>query len=164
MKTDDEQSKLLACLVNVDRGKVHTLSAGQVIIGRESSCGIQIKSDATVSRQHAMLTVIDGIFFVRDLDSRNGTLLNGQKIGNCLVRINPEDKLMVGKTVFVFSPVGISEALYGSQMRNVTAKSRLKLAVCALSEVAKTTVDKLQELVNTRDSHVSAAGSLRSKH
>jgi serine phosphatase RsbU (regulator of sigma subunit)/pSer/pThr/pTyr-binding forkhead associated (FHA) protein len=48
-------------------------------LGRHPTCDIVLESGA-VSRQHARLLKIDGQFFIEDLHSRNGTLLNGQPV------------------------------------------------------------------------------------
>ncbi len=55
------------------------LSDDPAIIGRHPECSIQI-DDGSVSRHHARVTSDDGIWFVEDLDSRNGTFLNGQAV------------------------------------------------------------------------------------
>src|ERR1700675_5197000 len=55
------------------------LSEAEVTIGREASNGIAIV-DPSVSRKHCLLSAQDGRFRVRDLDSRNGTLVNGAAI------------------------------------------------------------------------------------
>ncbi len=55
------------------------LSEDPVIIGRHPECSIQI-DDGSVSRHHARVTNTDGVWFIEDLESRNGTFLNGQTI------------------------------------------------------------------------------------
>jgi serine phosphatase RsbU (regulator of sigma subunit)/pSer/pThr/pTyr-binding forkhead associated (FHA) protein len=55
------------------------LSEDPVIIGRHPECSIQI-DDGSVSRHHARVTNADGVWFIEDLESRNGTYLNGQTI------------------------------------------------------------------------------------
>ncbi|MGA8646044.1 MAG: FHA domain-containing protein, partial [Candidatus Sulfotelmatobacter sp.] len=52
------------------------LSEGEITIGREATNGIAI-SDPSVSRKHCLVSGQDGRFLVRDLDSRNGTQVNG---------------------------------------------------------------------------------------
>ncbi len=68
--------------------KIYPLSES-MIIGRSSSCDITIAS-AHLSRQHARLSVRDSHLFVQDLDSANGTFLNGQKVQEARVRKGDE--------------------------------------------------------------------------
>lgn len=48
-------------------------------IGRASECGIQLL-DKGVSRKHAKISRVDGLFFLEDLDSKSGVFLNREKI------------------------------------------------------------------------------------
>lgn len=66
----------------------------ELVIGRHPSCDV-VLGDDTVSRRHAMLTFRDGGWIVRDLDSTNGTRLNGQHVGRC--RLRPGDQLGLGR-------------------------------------------------------------------
>jgi predicted component of type VI protein secretion system len=87
----------------VEKGRTRTrevrLRLPQTTIGRQRGCGVRIPSQQ-VSRRHCLLTMQDGYLTVEDLDSVNGTLLNGQKItGRQVVR--PGDRLEVGPIGFV---------------------------------------------------------------
>lgn len=55
------------------------LSGDPITIGRHPECAIQI-DDGSVSRHHAKVTNVDGVYFLEDLNSRNGTYLNGEAI------------------------------------------------------------------------------------
>lgn len=48
-------------------------------IGRSSNNDIQI-AEQHVSRQHAVISYRDGVFFVTDLSSSNGTFVNGERV------------------------------------------------------------------------------------
>lgn len=50
-----------------------------MVLGRHPACDIVLESGA-VSRQHARLLKIDGEYYVEDLHSRNGTLINDEQI------------------------------------------------------------------------------------
>jgi hypothetical protein len=65
----------------------------ELVIGRHPSCDVVV-SDETVSRRHAQLIFRDGGWIVRDLNSTNGTRLNGQYVGRC--RLRPGDRLRLG--------------------------------------------------------------------
>lgn len=69
------------------------------LIGRSSEA-LPI-DDTTVSRRHAELTPDAGEWFVRDLQSQNGTFVNGNRITD-RVKLKPGDQIRTGKTLFVF--------------------------------------------------------------
>ena len=50
-----------------------------ILIGRHPECAIQI-DDGSVSRHHARVLPQDGAWFIEDMESRNGTYLNGQPV------------------------------------------------------------------------------------
>ncbi|MGC1222198.1 MAG: sigma 54-interacting transcriptional regulator [Candidatus Sulfotelmatobacter sp.] len=75
------------------------LSEGEITIGREASNGIAI-SDPSVSRRHCLLSGQDGRFLVRDLDSRNGTLVNGTGVEEQWLKHG--DEIAAGDSSFVF--------------------------------------------------------------
>ncbi|MGF1633875.1 MAG: SpoIIE family protein phosphatase [Phycisphaerae bacterium] len=56
------------------------LSGGQFVIGRSAGCNVRLADNtATVSRRHAQLSTDPfGRWWVRDLGSRNGTVLDGK--------------------------------------------------------------------------------------
>ncbi len=66
----------------------------QLLIGRHDTCDVVLE-DPTVSRMHARLFFRDGKWIVRDLESKNGTLVNGVAIGRCEIR--PGDDLLLGE-------------------------------------------------------------------
>ncbi len=69
------------------------------IIGRSSE-SIPIEDNA-ISRRHAELTPDDGLWFIRDLDSQNGTHVNGTRIRD-RTRLRAGDQIRVGQTLMVF--------------------------------------------------------------
>ena len=75
------------------------LSEGEVTIGREASNGIAIV-DPSVSRKHCLVSGQDGRFQVRDLDSRNGTLVNGTVVEEQWLQHG--DEIATGDSSFLF--------------------------------------------------------------
>ena len=65
----------------------------QLLIGRHHDCDVVLAS-INVSRQHARLFFRDGRWILRDLESTNGTVVNGSRIGRCELR--PGDELVIG--------------------------------------------------------------------
>ena len=73
---------------------------GVAVVGRDASCSIAI-DDKKASRQHARVFANGKQFFVEDLASRNGTLLNGAKIQG-RVALKDGDEIRVGDHAIVF--------------------------------------------------------------
>lgn len=80
------------------QGKSFLFPVGEYIFGRGPECHIQPNSD-WVSRQHCILRVTPENVFVRDLGSRNGTLVNGHRVREEL-QLSHGDQLQVGPLVF----------------------------------------------------------------
>jgi len=70
-------------------------------IGRDQTNNISVTSDHYVSRHHAWVLQMQGAYWVEDLGSTNGTLLNGEILSERR-QIAPGDRLTFGKTEFVF--------------------------------------------------------------
>jgi ABC-type multidrug transport system ATPase subunit len=68
--------------IDVSSGPAHArLGPDQaVVIGRDPSCGLVV-DDPLVSRQHAEVSWADGGWVLRDLESTNGTYVDGEQIG-----------------------------------------------------------------------------------
>ncbi len=91
----------LLLLTGPQAGRRHEVG-GEVIIGRSPSCTISLE-DAKVSRRHVRLVLEDGQARVSDLGSRNGTVVNGEKIEAEMVLL-PGDRLQVGDSTILFEP------------------------------------------------------------
>lgn len=63
-----------------------------LLIGRRETCDIVLRF-SNVSAHHCELVLKDGYWYVRDLDSRNGTRVNGTRITQ--KRLDPGDILAV---------------------------------------------------------------------
>ncbi len=75
----------------------------EVTLGRGGDCNVVV-DNAECSRQHARIRRKEDGFFVTDLGSRNGTLVNGQRIDG-EHRLSFGDRLRIGpKDVFLFTP------------------------------------------------------------
>lgn len=77
------------------KGKKIKVAGAEILIGRDDDAGIRIGSD-DVSRQHCLLTPRDNGVIVRDLDSRNGTFIDGVPLG-----ANEDALLSVGSSLTV---------------------------------------------------------------
>jgi hypothetical protein len=57
----------------------------QLLIGRHLDCDV-VLSDIATSRRHAQLRFRDGHWILQDLDSTNGTTVNGERVGRSELR------------------------------------------------------------------------------
>lgn len=90
-----------------DAGTRHPLPDREPqLIGRSTEA-IPLRDDS-VSRRHAELTPDDGRWWLRDLDSTNGTLLNGELLLD-RVALSPGDRIQCGDTVLLVSHIDESE-------------------------------------------------------
>lgn len=81
------------------KGKIYEIADVNISIGRDDTQTIQVL-DQGISRQHAEIFKIGEMCFVRDLDSTNGTFVNGKKIAEELLRSG--DEVVVGMTNLLF--------------------------------------------------------------
>jgi hypothetical protein len=70
-----------------------TGARAELLVGRHPSCDV-ILGDTSVSRRHARLTFRDEGWVLQDLDSTNGTRVNGVLVGRS--RLHPGDQLALG--------------------------------------------------------------------
>ena len=89
-----------------DQGCRFELGGQTVGLGRDSSNPVQIH-DTEVSRQHAELRRIDGAYEIADLNSSNGTYVNGNRVQHH--RLSSGDHVQVGSTLMLYT--GPSEDL-----------------------------------------------------
>ncbi len=80
-------------------GQKITLLREENIMGRSRVCDIQFH-DPKVSRQHAMIRLYRGHYFLQDMQSSRGTLVNSQPIQTHLLKSG--DQIRLGDTVLVF--------------------------------------------------------------
>ena len=86
-------------LEGVDKGRVYRDLPIPVTIGREEGNGLRL-NDERVSRFHAKVQTEDGDVILTDLDSTNGTRVNGTAIQ--IRRLRPGDQVSIGRSMLLF--------------------------------------------------------------
>ena len=90
------------------------LPDGEATLGRDPTNAVAV-ADASVSRKHCLLRQEeDGRFQIKDLDSRNGTLLNGLAVKEQWLRHG--DEIATGDSVFLFLLEDEDQALPASRV------------------------------------------------
>lgn len=86
-------------LEGVDKGRVYHNLNTPVTVGREEGNILRL-NDERVSRYHAKIQAEDDDVIVTDLESTNGTRVNGSTIQ--IRRLRPGDQLSIGRTMLLF--------------------------------------------------------------
>ena len=93
-------------LVPVGGGDTIPLLRTTLTVGRRESCDIVLRF-GNVSGQHCQLSLENGYWFAQDLNSQNGTKVNGHRIVR--KRLDPDDTLAIARHKFTvqYSPVAL---------------------------------------------------------
>ena len=115
-----------SCLVEIhgpELGKKFVIEGDELSIGRDEKNTIVIDLD-NVSRRHALVSVREGKFFVKDLGSTNGTYLNDDEIHEEQT-LRSGDLVKVGGAIFKFLQGGNIETLYHEEIYQLTISDGL---------------------------------------
>ncbi len=82
-------------IVTLTDGRTQTfeLGAGSYLVGRDPSCDL-VLDDSSASRRHVRLHCENGLFYIEDLGSKNGTLVNNQAVQSA--KLNHQDVILIG--------------------------------------------------------------------
>lgn len=100
-----------------ERQREYDLSKGKLTVGRTTENDIALTFDKVASREHAIFGEADGLYFVKDLNSSNGTLLNGKRVeADKRVELSNGDIVTVGDTDIRFEFAGAGEDYSGTML------------------------------------------------
>ena len=80
-------------------GTRHEVNSPKVVLGRSRACDVRV-NDLNVSRRHAELRQEGATYWIVDLDSMNGTVVNGHRVERA--RLADGDRITLGSTEIVF--------------------------------------------------------------
>src|SRR3954451_4390421 len=114
-----------------EKGRVVQVTGDEFVIGRDDTADLQIL-DTRASRRHASLKVLPGgNAELHDLDSSNGTLLNGAPVKSAVLSGN--EKIRIGDTELTFFPV---DPVRAKTAVGLTQKPRLSAIIAKRSQSA----------------------------
>ena len=90
--------------------EIYKLTKQRIYIGRNKNSQI-ILNNSTISKDHAIIEFDeDYIATIKDLNSSNGTFVNGEKLKNTPMRLRSGDKITFGRdeTEYVFESFNIN--------------------------------------------------------
>ena len=95
-----QKKPAITLFIKPDQGKesLYRFSQSQVLIGRDPNCDLALMDEA-LSAHHTRLSHHHGQWWLEDLNSTNGTLLNHEKLATSAVVITG-DEFKCGNTVF----------------------------------------------------------------
>lgn len=87
-----------AAVLTID-GKRRPLAKPEVVLGRSREADVRLP-DPNVSRKHAAIRRIGSAYWIADLDSTNGTLVNGRRVTR--QQLEHGDRITLGSTEAIF--------------------------------------------------------------
>jgi hypothetical protein len=81
-------------------GRRQEIASEHVVLGRSRECELRVP-DLNVSRRHAEIHREDGAYWIHDLGSMNGTLVNGKRVDR--TQLEDGDRITLGSTEIVFA-------------------------------------------------------------
>ncbi|HEX8436094.1 sigma 54-interacting transcriptional regulator [Archangium sp.] len=134
-------------LAGPDKGKKVTTQDALLRVGSDPASDL-VLNDPTVSRRHVELERTGKGIVLRDLGSRNGTMLDGHQVMQVL--LHPGDKVQLGKTKLVLKQETRStevEVLEGADSFGalVGASEKMRLVFAQLRSIAREDMNLLLE-------------------
>jgi pSer/pThr/pTyr-binding forkhead associated (FHA) protein len=116
----------LKILQGSNSGKEIKIPSPKCVIGRGDDCHLRPQSDA-ISRRHCVIITTENEAVVRDLNSRNGTFVNNERVG--------EESVLLGGDVLRVGPIEFEVALEQTPGKPKRSKvSDIKEAVARTAE------------------------------
>ena len=121
-------------------GRERTLTTEPVTIGRDVEASVQIL-DRSASRFHAEVFPVGGMYFVRDLDSKNGTYVNDE-------RLQDEELIREGDII----KIGNTELAFDSGMALTDEDSSERIAYADDADMLSNTIEfRIDDLTDIED-------------
>ncbi len=86
----------------VEPGVTYPLGCDEILIGRHASADIRL-ADISVSRYHAMLSVTNGVWVIRDIGSKSGVYVNGNLVKE--KKLSENDTITLGNRRLIFRKI-----------------------------------------------------------
>jgi two-component system response regulator AtoC len=131
--------------------------SGELVLGRSDDCAIAI-DDPSVSRRHAVISIANEGFTIRDLSSSNGTRVRGAPVGTTPVPFVANEVVQLATASIVIHRVGQRVLPSGSPMDRVRALlDRIAAGTISVLIIGETGVGKevLAEAVHQRSPRAS---------
>ncbi len=115
-------STRLVCVTGDDLGKTFQVTTEPLVLGRGRHADVSLES-SEVSRRHAQLFMQDGQLWLRDLESANGTFLNGARVESA-APVKVGDRIQIGNSILILAHYDELEARM-QQLQRVEAMAAM---------------------------------------
>ncbi|ADE14385.1 Stage II sporulation E family protein [Nitrosococcus halophilus Nc 4] len=142
----------MACLQTLCGFKFHKsypISGERTVLGRHSDCSI-VFDDKTVSRHHAQILQIDQKYYLEDLNSSNGTYVNGQQIQG-RHRLQENDQVTMGDISVVFHMEGPQETTIAPKTEILSAKANTPSRSRVITELSGSYKSQIISMIDAGD-------------
>ncbi|MBW2067107.1 MAG: FHA domain-containing protein [Deltaproteobacteria bacterium] len=134
----------LYVLAGPDKGRSYEIGDAPVYIGRSPENDIQI-SDSAISRRHLEITLREGKYFIKDLNSKNGTFVNGKRIRPGLdCEISKGASIVIGMSVVSLGEQCLEHVL--PFLEAIGVSERLRMDSGLFRQHGSMTTQKIMEL------------------
>jgi len=139
-------------------GKIFPIKSEEISIGRSSDNVLILPpTDQSISRNHTLIEKKNNQLYLVDLNSKNGTYLNGRKIlPKKKILVNPGDSIKIGSSIFLIEEKkdsdNISDSIkkidnfLKSQLINPIKETLLKNNTNDFKNLEKTPTSEIQKL------------------
>ena len=116
---------MLVVVRGTELGRRYPLTASELVIGRDAARSKLVIADTSVSATHAKISVDreQGRYEIVDLDSRNGTFVNGERVSEGSLCVG--DRLQLGSTILEFAFHGYIENCYHDELQRLMHEDSL---------------------------------------
>lgn len=136
--------------------KIYKLPTGEITIGRERDNIIAITNETSVSRHHAQVIIAQDSVIIIDLNSSNGTFVNGVKIDSH--QLKEADLIHCGNALFKFTQFKqVSTTNIVKQYSQESSKTELYDLLDQQQSNDSLSVLKLKQ----KDTHIQAVDKLK---
>jgi hypothetical protein len=155
-KLQDKFHRLMVLAEDEKVLSTYPLNRKITLVGRSRRNHVQIK-DPLVSVKHLTVSVANSACVVNDLDSSNGTFINGERLtGVCI--LNDGDEIMIGKTVLRFASRQSNTYIPPDQVQRMSFfNKRFCVPVAAAFCLAVAAAFVFQGIARDRDGYTSKA-------
>ncbi len=97
----------LIVVTGPNEGAYYPLGKRTIVIGRDEACPVQITDDR-VSRRHVQIRADGDGYVVLDMNSANGTWINGRKVDG-EIELDDNDEIEIGASKIVYTTMDFDD-------------------------------------------------------